>query len=160
LNNFAKDNFANVDFIFLLSLMIIDGTDNVDYFIYKFNLSKKDQKRLLFLNNFYSQKITSKTFLNKNLNKIFYFDGKEALMDVIYFKIFKSNKVDNKLINMIKNFKDKERLIMPLKAITLMEKYNIPEGKKLGNKLKLIEEVWVDNNFQISEKEVQKIVNN
>ena len=68
--------------------MIIDGTDNVDYFIYKFNLSKKNQKRLLFLNNFYSQKITSKTFSEKNLNKILYFNGREALMDIIYFKIF------------------------------------------------------------------------
>jgi len=50
LNSFAKDNIKNVDFIFLISLMIIDGSDNVDYFIYKFNISKKDQKRLLLLN--------------------------------------------------------------------------------------------------------------
>ena len=28
-------------------------------------ISKKDQKRLLFLNNFYSQKITNKTFSEK-----------------------------------------------------------------------------------------------
>ena len=160
LNNFAKKNFSKVDFIFLLSLMIIDGTDNVDYFIYKFNLSKKNQKRLLFLNNFNSQKITSKTFLEKNLNKIFYFNGKESLMDIIYFKIFKSNKIDDKLLKMIEKFKDKEILTMPFKANILMEKYNIPEGKKLGSKLKMIEEVWINNNFQISEKEVQKIVNN
>ena len=40
-----KKILDKVDFIFLLSLMIIDGTDNVDYFIYKFNISKKDQKR-------------------------------------------------------------------------------------------------------------------
>jgi tRNA nucleotidyltransferase/poly(A) polymerase len=160
LNNFSKKNFINVDFIFLLSLMIIDGSDNVDYFIFKFNLSKKDKKRLLFLNDFNSQKITSKTFSEKNLNKIFYFNGKKALMDIIYFKIFKSNKVDDKLINMIKNFKDKDFPIMPLKANILMKKYNIPEGKELGIKLKMIEEIWVNNNFQISEKEVQKIVNN
>jgi tRNA nucleotidyltransferase/poly(A) polymerase len=160
LNNFAKKNFSKVDFIFLLSLMIIDGTDNVDYFIYKFNLSKKNQKRLLFLNNFNSQKITSKTFLEKNLNKIFYFNGKESLMDIIYFKIFKSNKIDDKLLKMIEKFKDKEIPTMPFKANILMEKYNIPEGKKLGSKLKMIEEVWINNNFQISEKEVQKIVNN
>ena len=159
LNNFSKKNFPNVDFIFLLSLMVIDGTDNVDYFIYKFNFSKKDQKRLLFLKNFNSQKITNKTFYEKNLNKIFYFNGKEALMDVIYFKIFKSNKVPNKLIKIIENFKDKKPPLMPLKANTLMTKYNIPEGKELGKKLKVIEEVWVNNNFQISEKEVQKIVN-
>ena len=50
--------------------------------------------------------------------------------------------------------------LLPLRAITLMTKYNIPEGKELGSKLKKIEEKWVDNNFKISEKEVQQIVNN
>ena len=160
LNNFAKNNFANVDFIFLLSLMIIDGTDNVNYFLYKFNLSKKDQNRLNFLNNFYSQKITNKTFSERNLNKIFYIKGIEALVDIIYFKIFKSSKVDSKLLKIIETFKEKKRPIMPIKANILIEKYNIPESKELGSKLKKIEEVWVDNDFQISEKEVQKIVNN
>ena len=53
LNNLAQKNIKNVDFIFLLSLMIIDGTDNINYFIYKFNISKKDQKRLIILNNFF-----------------------------------------------------------------------------------------------------------
>ena len=41
-----------------------------------------------------------------------------------------------------------------------MEKYQIPEGKELGIKLKAIEEIWTNNNFKISEKEVQKIVSN
>jgi len=140
--------------------MIIDGTDNVDYFIYKFNLSNKDQKRLLFLNNFYLKKTNNKTFLEHNLNKIFYFNGKEAVMDVIYFKIFRSNKVDTKLVEMIENYQQKVLPLLPLRAITLMTKYNLPEGKELGNKLKMIEELWVDNNFKISEKEVLKIVNN
>jgi len=160
LNTFAKKNFPKVDFILLLSLMIIDGSDNVDYFIYKFNISKKDKKRLIFLNSFDSQITTNKMFSEKNLNKIFYFNGREALMDIIHFKIFKSNKIDNKLIELIDNFKDKEIPIMPLKANTVMEKYNIPEGRKLGNKLKAIEEVWINNNFQISDKEVQEIVSN
>ncbi len=160
LNDFAKKNFTKVDFIFLLSLMVIDGTDNVDYFIYKFNLSKKDQKRLIFLNNFNSQRITNKTFLEENLNKVFYFNGRKTLMDVIYFKIFKSRKIDGKLLKMIDNYKDKKIPIMPFKANTLMEKFNIPEGKELGNKLKMIENVWSNNNFQISEKEVQEIINN
>ena len=159
-NSFVKKNFNKVDFIFLLSLMIIDGTDNVDYFIYKFNISKKDQKRLIFLNNFNSQKITTKTFTEKNLNKILYFNGKEALLDILYFKIFKSKKVDIKLIKLIDNYKYKVTPIMPLKAEVLMKKYNIPEGKELGMKLKALEEVWTNNNFEISDKEVQKIVSN
>ena len=144
----------------MISLLVIDGTDNVDYFIYKFNLSKKDKKRLLFLNSFYSKKFTSRTFLEKNLNKIFYFNGRETLMDVIYFKIFRSNKVDDKLIKLIEIFKKKEIPVMPLKANTLIEKYQLIEGKELGKKLEIIEEVWVNNNFNISEKEIQKIVDN
>ncbi|MDC1159969.1 CCA tRNA nucleotidyltransferase, partial [Candidatus Pelagibacter sp.] len=158
LNSFAKKNFTKVDFIFLVSLMIIDGSDNVDYFLYKFNISKKDQKRLLFLNNFNSQKMTNKTFSEENLNKIFYYNGKEALIDIINFKIFRSNRLDNNLIKIIENFKDKKIPIMPIKANILIEKYSIPEGKELGNKLKMIEEFWVNNGFRISEVEVLRIV--
>ena len=68
-----RENIFNLDFIFLLSLLIVDGTDNVDYFIYKFNLSKKNQKRLLFLNNFNINKVTTKNFTEKNLIKIYLF---------------------------------------------------------------------------------------
>jgi len=160
LNSFALKNIANVDFILLLSLMIIDGTDNVDYFVYKYNLSKKDQKRLLFLNKFYSKKVNRSFFSEKNLDKILYFNGREALNDIIYFKIFLSKKVDDNLIKLIKIFKEKEIPVLPLKANTLIEKYQIPEGIELGKKLKAIEEIWSNNNFKISEKEIQKIVNN
>ena len=160
LNSFAKDNIKNVDFIFLISLMIIDGSDNVDYFIYKFNISKKDQKRLSSLNNFFSNKINNKTFSKNNLQKILYFNEKQSLLDLINFQIFKSKKVDKKLLEMIEFFKDKEPPLLPVRAITLMNKYNIPEGKKLGIMLKKIEKKWLDNNFQISEKEIQKLIKN
>ena len=49
---------------------------------------------------------------------------------------------------------------MPIKADILMSKYKIPEGKILGNKLKLIEDIWVKNNFKISDNEVDNIINN
>jgi hypothetical protein len=57
-------------------------------------------------------------------------------------------------------YKDKVTPTMPIGSDILMNKYNIPEGKILGNKLKMIEEIWVSNNFNISEKQLKKIVNN
>ena len=45
-------NKQKVDFVFLISLMLIDNTDNVEYFLFKFNLSSIDKKRILFLNKF------------------------------------------------------------------------------------------------------------
>ena len=160
LNSYAKNNLLNIDFILLLSLMIIDGTDNTEYFLYKFNISKKDQKRLKTINSFYNEGMDIKKFTEKNLNKYLYYNGNEAVIDIISFKIFTSNKVEKKLINLIEIFKDKIIPIMPITAKTLMTDFNIPEGKTLGNKFKSIEEIWVNNGFKISEKQVQKVIKN
>ena len=103
LNKYAKENIKNVDFIFLISLMIIDGSDNVEYFIYKFNISKKDKKRILFLNDYFKNK-NSKIFNTKDLWKVLYFNGKESLTDLINFQIFKSKKIDKKLLNLLDFF--------------------------------------------------------
>jgi len=160
LNNFAKESINNLDFVFLISLMIIDGSDNADYFIYKFNLSKKDKKRILFLNNFFSTKINSKIFSVNNLRKILYFNGKQALLDLLYFQVFRSKKIDKKLVNFIELFKDEEAPVLPLKATTLITKYNIPEGKELGIQLKKVENKWINNNFKISDEEIHLIIKN
>ena len=158
LNSYAFDNLSKVDFIFFLSLMIIDGTDNVDYFIYKFNISKKDQKRLRVIDFFYKEDVGIKNFTDKNFNKIFYFNGRQAVLDIVNFKLFTSKIVEKKLLKLVESYKDKIIPTLPIGANVLMSKYNIPEGKILGSKLKLIEETWVQNSFQISEKQIQKIV--
>ena len=158
MNTYASENLAKVDFTFLLSLMIIDENDNAEYFLYKFNISKKDKKRLKLIDSFYKEKNSIKNFTEKNFNKIFYFNGSQAVIDIINFKLFKSNKVDKKLIKLIKVYEDKAVPTMPIGANILMSKYNIPEGKTLGNKLKIIEEVWVENGFQISDRQIQKII--
>jgi poly(A) polymerase len=158
-NSFAQTKIKESDFIFLLSVLIIDGSDNADYFMYQFNISKKDQKRLKLINNFYCQKVTSKSFLENNLNKLFYFNGKQAVIDILSYRLFVSKKIDKDLINFIQVFKSKVLPSMPVSAETLMIKYNIPEGKILGDKLKMIEMEWVDNNFQLSEKQINKIIN-
>ena len=154
--NFLKRN----DFIFLISLMIVDETDNVDYFLFKFNISTKNKKRIKNIDNFYKEKISSKTFNQNNINKYFYYYGREATLDILNFKLIKLNKVDKSLTELVKYYENKEALIMPVKAEFLMQKYEIPEGKLIGEKLKRIEEMWVKNDFKISDQEVDSIVNN
>ena len=160
LNINSKNILKEKNFIFLLSLLIIDNSDNTNYFLYKFNLSKKDQKRIRIIYNFYKEKITIKSFDKKKLNKIFYYDGKQALDDILCFKIINSKKIDKKLIELFKLYQNMTLPIMPIGANILMTKYQIPEGKQLGSKLKMIEEQWVQNNFKISEQQVKNIINN
>jgi poly(A) polymerase len=160
LHKYAKDNIKNIDFIFLISLLIADGTDNADYFIYKFNISKKDQKRIKIIDNFFKEKIGPKTFREENFNGIFYYNGKQAVTDILNYYLIKSKKNSENIQRLIDFYKDKTIPKMPVGAEFLMEKFNIPEGKQLGAKLKIIEEEWVKNNFQISDKQVSQIVNN
>ena len=160
LNPYAERAFIDIDFIFIVSLLIIDQTDNAEYFLYKFNISKKNQKRIKNIYYFYKDKITSKTLSESNLNRVFYYQGKQTVIDIINFKIFKSKKLDNRLIELSKSYYDKTVPAMPVKADTLMKKYKILEGKNLGDKLKMIEEEWVKNNFKISNQQVENIINN
>ena len=157
LNSYALKNLYKIDFIFLLSVMIIDGTDNVDYFFYKFKISKKNQKRLKVIDFFYKEKTNIKNFIEKNLNKIFYFNGRQAVNDIVNFKLFTSNKIEKSLIKMLELYKNKIIPTMPIGANDLISKHNIPEGRTLGNKLKMLEEIWVQNGFKISDKQIQKI---
>ena len=158
LNSLKRQIVENSDFIFLISLMVIDDTDNSDYFLYKFNISKKDEKRIKKISNFYKEKDGFKKFNEKDINEIFYYDGKQAVLDILNFKIIKSKKIDNSLIKLSKTYINKIKPIIPIGASELMEKYKIPEGKQLGLKLKLIEELWIKNNFKISDHQVEKIV--
>jgi len=158
LNEFSKKKIKEVDYIFLISLMLLDSSDNVDYFLFKFNLSKINKKRILFLKDFYNKKISKDTFSEKNLWKILYYNGKQSLIDLIYFEIFKSKKTNKKFIDLLDFFKDKEVPIFPIKAKNLIEKFDISEGKLLGIKLKKIEEKWINNDFKVSEKEVSQVV--
>ena len=79
---------------------------------------------------------------------------------MINFQIYRSNKLENKLINMKKFFGSQYQPIFPVKAKQLMERYNLKEGRELGQILKQIENIWINNSFKISDSEVEKIINN
>ena len=158
LNSISEEIYQKSDFIFLLSVMIINETDNVDYFLYKFNLSKKDQKRIKILDNFYKDKITKNTFKEKNLVKILYFQGRQAILDILNYKIITTKKIDPNLIELKRQFENKELPTFPIDTKNLMQEYDLVEGKTLGKKLKQLEEFWVNNNFQINKEQVDVII--
>ena len=155
LNKNYKSEILKKDFIFLLSLLIIDETDSTEFFLYKFNMSNEAKTRINFLKEIYDKSNDNYTFSKNNLQKIYYFQGKSYLLDVIDFQLFRSNKKNNKLIELKKHFEQLEKPLFPIKAKIIMEKYNLKEGKELGHKLKYLENLWVENSFNISEKEVE-----
>ncbi len=166
INIFSKINFSQKkiikesNFIFLISLIIIDETDNADYFLFKYKISNKDQKKIKIISEFYKENIDLKKINKKNMNKIFYYHGKQAIFDILNFLIIRFKKNDKKLIELKNFYSNKSTPTLPIRAELLMKKYKISEGKRLGIKLKLLEEAWVKNDFQISDEQIENIVNN
>ena len=158
LNDYTKNNLHNLDFTFFLSLLVLDNTDNSDYFFYKFNISKKNQKRIKLIKEFYFSKKPPIKFNSQNLWKIFYFNGKEGLVDILNYKIYTSKKLDKNLINQINFFENKEVPKLSVTGGDLIKNFGIPEGQRVGEKLKEIENVWIKNNFKISDKNIKKIL--
>ena len=160
LNKFSKENLRSIDFCLLLCLLIIDDTDNAEYFAYKFNISKKYQKRINIIKKFYYGKKEVLKFNTENLWKVFYKYGKESFNDILNFKFFISKKNDKKIFNYINFFIDKTVPILPIKGDDLIKKYGIPEGEKIGKILEAVENYWINNNFKITDEEIEKIIKN
>ena len=144
----------------MLSLFVVDDTDNLDYFAYKFNISKIYQKRILIIKDFFYKKGENQKINTQNLWKVLYKYGKESLKDILNYKLFISKKIDKKIVDHLKFFDSKRAPIFPIKGEELMKKFDIPQGKKVGENLRLIEDYWINNNFKISDKEIEKIVKN
>ena len=159
-NYYSKKLISSKDFIFLVSLMIIDETDNCEYFLYKFNISNDDKKRIRFLAKYFSKTLDKNLFTEKNLWKIFYYNGKEYLNDLIDFHIIKNNTSAKKFLILKELFSNKSAPKLNVNAKFLMQKFNLKEGKELGKKLKDIEEFWLNNSFSINEKQIEKIIRN
>ena len=110
----------------------------------------------LFLKFFESSKICIISFVDNN---IFYYHGREAALDILDYRMIKLKKVDNSIKELIDHYINSELPKMPVSADLLMKKYEISEGRQLGEKLKMIEEEWVKNDFEISDQQVDNLVN-
>ena len=160
LNDQALEILQSKDFLFWLSILIIDETDNTDYFLYKYKLSNNDKKRIKFLYQNYPNLSDNNFFSEKNFHKLVYYNDKSLVIDLIDFKICVSKKDITKMIKLKNSIIETNKPIFPIKAKNLIEEYNLKEGRELGTKLKKIEDVWVQNNFKITNQEVNRIINN
>ena len=155
-----EEIIINKSFDFLLALLILDESDNAEYFLYKFNLSNDAKNRIKFLKSNFEYLKEKDFFSKKNLEKIFYYNNKSSVIDLIDFELIKTNTMKKKLIELKNYFQKKEKPVFPIKAKSIMEKFDIKEGRELGQKLKNLENIWVNNSFSISDKEIEKTFSN
>ena len=144
---------------FVISFLVTDETDNSDYFVYKYNLPNELKDKINFLKNNSLNKDSTKIFNKKYLQKIFYYEGKSSTIDLIDFNLlyFKQSK---KLSELKTYFEKLDKPEFPIKAQLLINDYGLKEGRELGQKLKNLEMKWIENNFNLSKKDMEKVLSN
>ena len=158
LDKLSNDILKKKNFSFILSLLLIDKSEDCDYFIYKYNLSNKEKVMITLLNSIFSEDQIKDYFNKENLLKILLKNGKDNLINILDYKILTTKKNKNYLLDLKKYFIEFEIPLMPIKAKDLIDKFDLKEGRLLGSILKEIEQQWLNNNFKISSNQIEDIV--
>jgi poly(A) polymerase len=143
----------------ILSILLIDNSDNCEFFLFKFKFSNRDKKKILFLLNKF-KKINVKELLDeKKLVKLAYLGNVAEIIDLLVFLTFVSKEIDVNTAEKRISFLDKLRLpVFPITADYLKLKYNFSESKELGFALKKLEQSWIDNDFIIDKNDIKTIL--
>ena len=143
----------------ILSILLIDNSDNCEFFLYKFKFSNRDKNRILFLLNKYKKINIQELLDEQKLVKLAYLDNTAEIIDLLVFSTFVSEEIDVNTVEKRISFLDKLRLpVFPITADYLKLKYNFSESKELGLALKKLEKSWIDNDFIIDKNEIKNIL--
>ncbi len=158
LNKLETINVSNFDKKTLLAVLLIDESNNHEYFSHKYNVSNNLKETLNLLSKNFVNAKKNKEFFGKDLKKKIYFFGKKHLfsLNLLFFTINKKLKLKNYL----DIFNNIQKLNIPKFAFNgeYLKEKGMKEGVVIGNTLKLIESEWVDNDFKISNERVQEII--
>jgi len=159
LNKISYKIKKQIDKILLLSILIVDETDNCNFFLYKYQLSNEDKKRILFIKNSFKNYSKQYLYSKKNLLKLTYLSDKSSVIELLIFLIFVNPKKISNIENLIDYIKEKTIPEFPINAKFLKEEFNFLEGKQLGDALKKLEKQWIDNGFKIDKGNVKSLLN-
>ena len=142
----------------ILSILLIDETNNHEYFCHKYKVSNEIKDKLNMISIILYKYKINKDFIRKDLKKNIYFLGKKNIKNFIYFLFFADQKMSER--EFLKIYKDIDNVQIPDFPFNgyYLKKKGISEGKKIGLILKKLENEWLNNNYELSEKNALDII--
>ena len=147
------------DNILILSLLILDKSNDYEYFCHKYKLPNETKDRFKNI-SLYFEKIKNKNFYNKkNIKKLIYYNGKDSVKDLLLFSLCANTEINNLDIqNMLIYLESCKVPKFPISG-DYLKNYGYETGETLGRKLKSIEELWIENDFIIKKEMLDKTLN-
>ena len=153
LNSKLRDKYDNY---LILASLILDQTNNYEYFCHKYKMSNSIENRFKYISINFENLGEKKFFSEENLKKLIYLSNKSSVRDLLLFSICANKKIKTLSIEKLINYVSKcEIPKFPISG-DYLKKYGYETGEVLGKKLKSLEGKWIENNFIIEQKVVDK----
>ena len=151
-------DYLNFDKETLLAVLLIDQNSSQEYFLHKYNVSNEIKESLNLMTKNFMHLQSNKKFFQKDLKKNVYFFGKDHLigLNTLYFL----NEKRVKLKDYLNTLSDIKKFNIPKLSFDgeYLKEKGMEEGALIGKTLKLIEQEWIDNDFEISKERALEII--
>ena len=143
----------------ILAALILDETNDYEYFCHKYKMSNDIRNRFKNISLNFENFNKKRFFLEENIKKLIYFSNKDYVRDLLLFSLCVNSKIKTlnieKLINYVRICEIPK---FPISG-DYLKQHGYETGKILGKKLKSLEEKWIENNFIIEKKMIDKSLN-
>ena len=153
-----NEKIFQIDEHLILGILLLDETNNYEYFCHKYKVSNAIKNNLDFLSKGLSGIKKNKEFFGKNIKENLYYLGKNELKKIIILNFFIKEK--NSLKECLKKLQTIDNMPTPHFAINgkYLKNRGLTEGKMIGKVLKKLKSIWIQNNFKISDKDIEIII--
>ena len=142
----------------ILASLLIDGTNNHEYFSHKYNIENETKDHLNFCAKNFKEIQVNKNFFKKDLKKNIFIFGKKRVKSLLFLNnVIKKNQKNDELIKNISNIENTSIPEFPITGEYLLDK-GIKSGKKMGYAIKEIKNKWLENNFNLDDEQLSKTI--
>ena len=160
INNLSINLRSNYDTDLILSLLIVDETKDYEYFCHKYSTSNNIKKKFEYISRNFEAIKNKKFYSKENIKKLIYLSNKNYVKDLLLFSALINKRIKNNDIEaLIKYINNCNIPKFPISGEHL-KSHGYTSGEELGKKLKTLEIKWVENNFIIDKKLLEKIIKN
>lgn len=148
----------DIDWVILISLLLIDQTRNFERFVKDFNISNDVKSRLDNLQKQFTFKTSDTVEGIENLRKKVHEFGSQSVTDFIHFQYLINDRYKDDIyfenIEIIKNENPPE---FKFDANILLQK-GFQKDENLGKAINFLKDRWIKNEYTISDKDIEDAI--
>ena len=156
LNNFDMKFRSEYDFDLILALLLLDQSNDYEYFCHKYKTSNIIKNRFKNISLNFQSLESKKFYEEKNIMKLIYLTNKNDVRDLLLFSACANSKKEILSIEGLLHYINICKIPKFPVSGDYLKQHGYETGQTLGKKLKSLEEKWIENNFVIDKKMIEK----